>query len=150
MANLKNLKQIAADLGIIDYVNFLGNLSHEEVLRTLLNSHLFVFPTREAEGFPKALLEALACGLPAVTSSVSVIPNLIGNRNGIVLQNPDHTSVADAVNRLISDDKLLNEMSENACKTAMEFTLKRWRNVIGDKLRHNWGPLRKDIKVQSA
>jgi glycosyltransferase involved in cell wall biosynthesis len=85
------------DLGAV--VEFTGNLDHQGVLDVLRDSHLFVFPTRVKEGFPKAVLEALACGLPVIATCISVIPSLLKNGAGILLDETTSQSIATAVKR---------------------------------------------------
>jgi glycosyltransferase involved in cell wall biosynthesis len=143
-ACLGELRALASGLDIAEAVTFHGNVSHEEVLRVLSKAHLFVFPTRLKEGFPKAVLEALACGLPVIATAVSVIPHLIGGCAGVLLDRPDPTEVAEAVLQLLNDEKRFIEMSACARQTSRAYTLERWRDEIGRRLRNHWGPLRRD------
>ena len=63
------LKQLAEDSGIADRVSFVGRIPREDVYRELLQSDLFV-STSYGEGLPIAVLEAMACGLPAILSDI--------------------------------------------------------------------------------
>lgn len=143
-ACLEELKRLASELNIAEAVTFHGNVSHEEVLWVLSKAHLFVFPTRVKEGFPKAVLEALACGLPVIATAVSVIPHLIGGGSGILLDRAAPTEVAEAVLQLVNDEKRLAEMSACARQTSRTYTLEKWRDKIGHRLRTRWGPFRQD------
>jgi glycosyltransferase involved in cell wall biosynthesis len=146
---LRELKKLSSDLSIADLTSFHGYVSHPKVMEILANSHLFVFPTLR-EGFPKVVLEALASGVPVVTNPVSVLPHLIGNQNGILLNRNDPEAIAEAILQLIGDEKRLSQMSASARQTAREYTLERWQKIIGERLRANWGPLRQDqIPVSS-
>lgn len=142
---LQDLKRLSSDLNLVDSIAFHGYVSHAEVIEILTKAHLFVFPTLR-EGFPKAVLEALACGLPVIANAVSVLPRLIGNRNGILLHRTDPEAVAEAILQLIADEKRLAEMSASAQQTAREYTLERWQQVIGERLRASWGPLKEEDK----
>lgn len=146
---LQELKTLAEDLYLTDIITFHGNVAHEVVLKILTNSDLFVFPTRVPEGSPKVVLEALACGLPVVATAVSIVTHLIGNRNGILLHDTGYRSVAEAIINLISDDKRLAQMSVSAQQTGREYTLERWQQVIGERLRASWGPLKEEDKVKA-
>ncbi len=141
---LRELKRLTASLDLNDAVAFHGNLSHEEVMKTLVRANLFVFPTRVKEGFPKAVLEALACGLPVIATPVSVIPQLIQNRNGLLLEKTEGRAVAKSILELVSDERLFKKMSASARQTSLGYTLERWRDLIGERLREVWGPLRWD------
>jgi len=136
-----DLEALAAGLGVASQVVFHGNVHHDDVLRILSQSHLFVFPTRVKEGFPKAILEALACGLPVIGTNVSVIPYLISD-SGYVLPNTEPDTVANAVLELIADEQQMADMAVTARQTAKNFTLEAWRDNIGSHLEAAWGPLK--------
>jgi glycosyltransferase involved in cell wall biosynthesis len=86
------LAKLAADLGIADRVHVTGALGGPDPVREHLRSaHLFALPSR-AEGIPRALLEAMAAGLPAIGSRVGAMPDLL-DAEWIVQPN----SVADLV-----------------------------------------------------
>jgi glycosyltransferase involved in cell wall biosynthesis len=138
---LSDLRALADLLGQSDAITFYGNVPHDQVLTLLATSHLFVFPTRVAEGFPKAVLEAMACGLPVIAPRVSVIPYLIGTRNGLLLDSTSSTDVADAVLKLIADDQNLQEISTSAQLAAQQYTLERWRQTVHQRLAASWGSL---------
>ena len=71
------LQNLAFDLGIQDRVRFLGQLPAGERVRTELdNADLFILPSR-TEGLPRALIEAMARGLPCLASKVGGIPELL-------------------------------------------------------------------------
>jgi len=141
--HLEALRNRAASLGISDRVVFHGKQNHEAVLRLLRAAHLFVYPTRASEGFPKVVLEALACGLPVVTTRVSVLPQLLADGAGILLDESVPAAVARAVSDALSDPDRYRRMSASAIETARGFSLERWRDTIGLALRGAWGtPLR--------
>jgi glycosyltransferase involved in cell wall biosynthesis len=120
-------------------------MTHEEVIEKLSVAHLFVFPTRLKEGFPKAVLEAMACGLPVIATSVSVLPQLIGENCGILLSKTGADAVSEAIIKLISTPKEIPIMSANARRTSEAYSLERWRDDIGHQLFSQWGPLRSEI-----
>jgi glycosyltransferase involved in cell wall biosynthesis len=137
------LERLASDLGVQEKVIFHGNVSHESVLRILSNSHLFVFPTIR-EGFPKAVLEAMACGLPVVATNVSAIPQLIQDC-GVILNGTGADEVANGILAIINDPSQLIEMSNIARRRASSFTLENWRNIIGNRLKTAWGELQSNV-----
>ena len=139
---LADLRQRASAAGVQQQVTFHGSVAHEAVMRILSHSHLFVFPTRVKEGFPKAVLEAMACGLPVIATPVSVIPHLIGDHSGRLLPDTDAASVARAVLDLLADPGRLAAMSARARQAAMGYTLEAWRDEIGARLQAAWGPLK--------
>ncbi len=141
---LGDLQQQTRLLGLEEVVNFSGNLSHDQVMAHLSQSHVFVFPTLY-EGFPKALLEAMACGLPIVANPVSVIPKLLEGGAGLLLNGQDALSITDALSDLLSDSEKMAAMGRLARERAQRYTLERWRDEIGQRLTEAWGrPLKQD------
>jgi glycosyltransferase involved in cell wall biosynthesis len=140
------LEKLATELRIHDKVTFHGNVDHERVLQELSRSHLFVFPTRVKEGFPKAVLEAQACGLPVVATRVSVIPEMLKNGCGCLLDDTTSQAVAKAVLNLLATPEALPQMGCLAHEAAQDFTLEAWGETIGKRLQAAWGPLRGDPK----
>lgn len=133
-------KQLAASLNLTDRVSFHGKVNHDGVLRLLDQADLFCYPT-ESEGFPKVVVEALACGLPVVTTNVSILPNLVGTGSGIVLDASNKVApetLASAIRECLSDEARYQTMSATALATARQYSLERWRDTIGDLLRASW------------
>jgi len=140
--DLNDFQRISAELGLNGRVKFYGSLPHGQVLALLKRSSLFCFPTH-SEGFPKSVLEALACGLPVITTPVSVLPFLIDhNQCGLILSERNARAVTDAVSSLLKDGTLYQKMASNALRTARGFSLEAWQEAIGNRLRSAWGPLR--------
>ena len=137
-SRLEELRSLARSIELGDMVEFHGHVSQKKVIDLLCNAHLFCFPTSASEGFPKAVLEALACALPVITTKVSVLPMLVGNGCGLLLEDPTPESMAEAVKRVCSDPVLYRTMSLNALETARGYSLERWRDQIGGALRSAW------------
>jgi glycosyltransferase involved in cell wall biosynthesis len=123
-----------------DHVTFHGKVDHDRVLHLLRNADVFCFPT-SSEGFPKVVVEALACGLPVVTTRVSVLPELVAGC-GILLEKHSAIAIAKAVNSCLSDPKQYRVMSLKAAEKAWSYSLECWRDTIGQMLRGAWGPLK--------
>ena len=101
------LKEQARELGIADRVDWVGHVS--DPFPHLRGAKLFVMTSR-FEGTPNALLEAMACGLPAVVSDASPGPcELIGtdeSRAGLIVPVEDAGATADAILRVARDETL--------------------------------------------
>lgn len=135
---LKCFQSLAEKRGLSRRVTFHGKVDHDAVIRQFQCADLFCFPTMSSEGFPKVVLEALACGLPVVTTKVSVLPQLIGRGCGVVLDEATPAAVAGAVRAVLSNEEQYHALSARAIETAARYSLERWRDTIGDLLRASW------------
>jgi glycosyltransferase involved in cell wall biosynthesis len=87
---------------------------------------LLLFPTRR-EGFGLCVAEAMACGLPVVSTRCSAIPELVDEgRGGFLLPPGDVTGMSRAVNRLLGDPVLRADLgSHNRERALRDFSLLR-------------------------
>ena len=98
----QSLRQLVIDLEIEARVCFLGVVGREEVASLLGVSKLFVMSS-DWEGTPKALLEALACGTPAVVTDVGECARLVQGA-GRVAVNHSPEAIADAILSVLGSD----------------------------------------------
>ena len=137
-SKLEAFRKQAVRLRVDDRITFHGKVIHDKVIKLLKNAHIFCYPTSASEGFPKVVLEAMATGLPVITTPVSVLSQLIGESNGVLLDEPEPTALARAIVELCSDHLRYRTLSANAIEKAKEFTLESWRELIGKKLSTTW------------
>ena len=105
----------------INDVHFLGHVTGEEKFKAFENASIFCFPSYYGEGMPVAVLEAMALGLPLVSSQVSGLKDILENgRNGMVLGRIEPCEIADRISELVENDKLRNTISETNRKYAAE------------------------------
>lgn len=135
---IPELKEQVKRLNLEDKVLFHGKVEHRKVVSLMKQADVFCYPTSASEGFPKVVLEALASGLPVVTTKVSVLPELIKNDCGILLDEASPDALAEAVIKIVSDKSIFEKLSSNAINKAKEFSLENWRDFIGENLRESW------------
>lgn len=84
-------------------------------------SDLFVLPSR-AEGMPNALIEAMACGIPSVATDVPGSREVLGDRGnaGRLVPEGDPMALAEAMEQLIADTRMRQEMGLGARAAALE------------------------------
>ncbi len=138
---IPTFKQMAASLGVVERVEFTGKLNHEQVMKQLQAAHLFVFPTTSSDGFPKAVLEALASGLPVVATRVSVLPQLLGNGCGVLIDDATPQAVTLGIEQALESSAHYEGMSNRATEAARAYSLEAWRDSIGEHLTAAWGTL---------
>jgi glycosyltransferase involved in cell wall biosynthesis len=104
----------ARRLGVSDRVELPGWIGAEERARTLTAATVFALPSR-AEGVPVALLEAMAYGLPAVTSRVGGIPDVFEEpRHGYFVPPDDPEALAERLRTLLNDPLAARQMGGRA------------------------------------
>ncbi len=114
----------AAALGVDDRVRLLGAVPLDRLLPLYRSYDLFVLPTLPGEGIPRVLLEAMTSGLPVVTTRVAGIPSLVTDEvNGLLVDDPTASAIADAVARLLADASLRQRLIASGYETARAHTL---------------------------
>jgi glycosyltransferase involved in cell wall biosynthesis len=113
------LQADAVRLGIAARVAFTGALPGADAVRACLDkADLFVLPSR-TEGLPRALIEAMARGLPCIASAVGGIPELLARDD---LFHPDHVAeLATTITVAMVDEGRLERMSVRNVRKAQEF-----------------------------
>lgn len=134
----EKLKSRAAALKLTDKITFHGKVEPKKVIDLMKQAHVFCYPTQASEGFPKVVLEALACGLPVITTKVSVLPQLIGKDCGFLLDAPTAENLAAALENIFTNAEKYNQMSERARAAAKDYSLENWRDLIGETLKKSW------------
>jgi colanic acid/amylovoran biosynthesis glycosyltransferase len=118
------LEALAADLKLSPYLNFVGYQSQDAVCQYLHNSDIFVLPSF-SEGLPVALMEALAAGVPVVTTTVAGISELVEDGvNGYLVPPGAVEPLAKRLIQLLEDADLRQRMGQaGRIKVEQEFNL---------------------------
>jgi len=106
-------------LGLADHCHWLGTKTHDEVLARFKESDLFVLGCEIAEngdrdGIPNVLVESLAMGVPAISTTVSAIPEILKNlETGLTVPPSDPKTMATAITTLLEDHQLRERIISN-------------------------------------
>lgn len=109
-------------LGAYDAENIIkvGAKSHDEVLDLLKSMDALILPSY-SEGFPLGVLEAMACGLPIISTPVGSVPGMIGEEGGVLIKLKDIDSIADAVEKIKDRETRLKMSQYNLEKVKNEY-----------------------------
>jgi len=120
----EKLEALALNLGLNERVHFLGYISERSRFWGYLQqATVFVLPSL-SEGFPRALLEAMACGLPVVATNVGGIPELVTDGvNGFLVPPRNEKALAEAIERVLNDMHFLTSASSINKEVVKQYVL---------------------------
>jgi len=125
----ERLKELARKLGIENNVEFRGRISEPATHDFFARSTVFVLNTNY-EGLPHSILNAMACGLPVITTPVGGNPEVVqGGVNGLLAPYNDESAWQEAIERLLVDEALQQKFIENGKKTLENF---RWEKLVDE------------------
>lgn len=104
------LTNIAQQFGVADRVNFPGKIPHEEIFSILENTDLYLQPS-DAEGLPRALIEAMSVGCACVGSDVAGIPELLDD--SAVFKKGNVNDLKDKIKKVLNRDVLVSHSKRN-------------------------------------
>lgn len=107
---LKRVKEYVKKKEIKD-VFFLGYVKGKQKKEAFQNNDIYLFPSFHGEGMPNSVLEAMAFGLPVITSKVGGIPDFFTEKMGIMIDSVEPGVICNVLEKLISSDNLRLEMS---------------------------------------
>ena len=99
-----------------------GSVPHNEVATYLCASDVFVLPTLH-EGCSNAIVEAMACGLPVISSDRPFNYDILSEDNSILIDPTDCHQVADAIVKLRDDNVLRQQLSKGALDMAQKLSI---------------------------
>jgi glycosyltransferase involved in cell wall biosynthesis len=114
-------KELAKKLGIEHNVNFLSFIEHENLPSYYANADLFVLPSRR-ESFGLTIAEAMASGLPVVSTNVTAIPEVVKDgETGLLVPPNDPEKLAEAINSLLDQPEKMKMMGEKGRERAKQY-----------------------------
>lgn len=114
------LRATADKLGLCGIIDFPGPMANEQVLPWLRTLDLFVLPCQQdgkgdMDGIPVVLMEAMASGIPVVSTSISGLPELIAHGyEGLLVEPRSPGALVAAITNLLSNNELRTSFSKNA------------------------------------
>ncbi len=125
------LKQCLIDADLVDLVTADSFLAHADTLEAMGGAQIFLLPSR-AEGFPNALVEAMALGLAPIVTTVGAIPEIVEGTGAIVVPVKDARALADAIATLANDAGLRAQIGAAAREAVkMRYVHSRVMPILG-------------------
>lgn len=132
--SLTRTREAARRLGVLDAIDFPGGVPHDEVPIWLQRGDVFV-NTTNVDNTPVSVLEAMACGLPVVSTDVGGIPYLLdAGRDALLVPPAEADAMAAAVRRVLCENGLAERLSragrEKVEAMSWECVLPEWEALL--------------------
>lgn len=118
-----------AKLGLKEHLFFPGFIADEDLPLLYNLAEVFVYPS-VYEGFGLPVLEAMACGVPVITSNVSSMPEVVGDV-GLLVEPTNVEQLAQALARVLRDSSLRQRMRDNGLERSRLFS---WEKMARETL----------------
>lgn len=123
----EELNKLVSDLDIEDRVEFRGYVPHEKLPEIYNRSDIFILPSLK-EGMSNTILEAMASGLPIITTDTGGTEELIKD-NGIIVDKKRPESIKNAIKYYQEDETRIRTQGEKSRQIAVDMS---WENVAGE------------------
>lgn len=125
----KQLRQIVSERNLSDIIEIIGRIDAEKMPEVYRQNDIFVSASMQ-EGMSNAMLEAMASGLPIVTTCCEGVKELVKD-NGTIVENAQPDQIAKAIKSLVGDLEARRKKSAAARVQAEKFS---WKNVAEEYL----------------
>ena len=150
------LKAMTADLRLQKCVRFVGYVPHNKLMELYHSGKidLLVLPSVSLlhnchEGIPVSLMEAMACGIPVLSTTTGGIPELLHDGAGVMVPPQDAGGLADALERLIRDPDLRRRLAvAGRRRVEEEFNVRVTTSQLADRIRAA-GPRRQKLQTMN-
>lgn len=124
------LQQYITDQQLKSFVTLAGNVSAAEVKNYLARSHFLTFYGHNAEGWPKAVAEAMFWGCVPLVRSVSCTRYMVGDGERGIIVDDTVDSMADAIRDLLHNPQRYEEMARKSMAWSRQYTLEQFEAEI--------------------
>ncbi len=135
----ENIEKLIKELKLQNKIKMVGYLDQKEISKYLIKAKVFCM-TSITEGLPMVLLEAMSYGVPCIAyNTESGVKDIIDDKeNGFVIYDRNEKEYIDKLDRMLSDKKLISNMSKKAIEKAKKFSedeiVKKWVNVLTNEM----------------
>jgi glycosyltransferase involved in cell wall biosynthesis len=122
-----DLRRVLSEHDLLDHVSLTGEMAGVELERSYAEADVFVLPTIK-ETYGMAVAEAIAHGLPVVSTTTGAIPRLVGRDAGLLVAPGDDAAFAAALARVLTDEGLRAALRAGAREARLR--LPRWSQTF--------------------
>jgi glycosyltransferase involved in cell wall biosynthesis len=124
--SLQKCKDLVSKLGVRDSVKFMGRLSKLDWIALSAGFDVFINPTH-LDNLPVSVIEAMALGIPVVSTNVGGLPYLIDNkRTGLLVNDNDVDAMTEAISSILENPEKSKQMAIAARADVIQYD---WKNV---------------------
>ena len=135
----KQFESLVTQLDLQDLLVFTGWISKNDVKKYYEQAHFILHPSIASEGWPKVLSEAMAYGVVPLASTVSCIPQILGETGaGLALPAKDTDAYVKAILGYTQDPRAWKQVSKNAIMAAREFTYEKYLSDVINMFSQSW------------
>lgn len=120
----KKIKKLVEKYNLKKKISFLGFCSQKKIIK-LLKSSKFLIISSVSEGLPKVILEAVASGIPVISTNVGDNPAILKN-TGLVSTKKNFKTMAINMNKIISNKRLYKKLAKNCKSERLKYS---WKNI---------------------
>jgi glycosyltransferase involved in cell wall biosynthesis len=132
------IEKLISDLGIGNLITFTGRIDHLEFVKHYAKATAAVVPS-VYEGFGLPVGEAMACGVPVISTTGGALPEVVGNA-GILVPPADHHALAQAITLVLDHPDHAKKLGDAGYKRVMEhFT---WKKAAEKTVETYWEVIR--------
>lgn len=115
------IRQVITELGLGSHVILVGYVDERDLPLLYRGAKLYINPALD-DGFGSTVLEAMACGLPVISSNAGSVAEICGSDNAVYFDAQDITNMAEAMHHVFDDDKLSKDLSARGEAQAQAYT----------------------------
>lgn len=133
----EQLEGQSQNFGISQYVRFMGGLPFDKVLEEYAQADILVLAS-QTEGWPKAVAEGMAFGLVCIASNRGLVPQMLANGRGLLVEPGDVEDLTHVLNKVLSDLEEFSEMRKLAAEWSQQFTSSQLQVAFASILSEWW------------
>ena len=122
----KEMEELSIQLNVEEKVKIMGHIDPSK-LQNIYDSHDIFINTTHVDNQPRSIIEAMACGLPVISTNVGGCPYVIDHeKTGFLVEDNDDVNMTNYVLKIINDEVISKEMTE---KAKNELSIYNWKSV---------------------